>query len=398
MNLHTLLACVAALFTAVSLFSHTVAARLLLLAAGIALAAIVLGRSRETRPLPPVWIPFVLWGIWAALSIAWSLEPERSLKEWRNEVFYTGAALWICYVGAQARQAPRIFIAIVAGAALAVCATALVNFSRGLAPYQVGWHGGPGNHSSAVLTLMPLALVAGWHAARARWPLWITCCAWGIATLLVASAYTTLNRMVWIGFAVEFIVLGALMMRRGAVRGARAKLILAVLAAVSLAGAAAMVLNIQAERKELGFARPIEEDSRLALWPEIAERIGERPLAGYGFGRGLLRGSLREELGSLDPYLWHAHNIFLEALVQTGVPGALLLALLLAAIARAGWRLASGADEAAAACGIALLGVLAGMLTRNMVDTLLVRQNALLFWGVTGVLLGLAEKRWRASS
>jgi hypothetical protein len=36
---------------------------------------------------------------------------------------------------------------------------------------------------------------------------------------------------------------------------------------------------------------------------------------------------------------------------------------------------------------MALLGVLAGMLVRNMTDSLLVRQNALLFWGVSGVLL-----------
>jgi hypothetical protein len=28
---------------------------------------------------------------------------------------------------------------------------------------------------------------------------------------------------------------------------------------------------------------------------------------------------------------------------------------------------------------------------RNMTDTLLVRQNALLYWGIVGALLGLAE-------
>jgi hypothetical protein len=42
--------------------------------------------------------------------------------------------------------------------------------------------------------------------------------------------------------------------------------------------------------------------------------------------------------------------------------------------------------------------VLAGMLVRNMTDTLLVRQNALVFWGVVGLLLGLAARPWRASS
>lgn len=397
MNPHTLLACVAALFVAVSLFSHTVAARLLLLAAGIALAAVVLVRARAlVRPLPPIWIPFLLWAGWALLSLTWSIEPERSLKEWRNEVFYTGVALWVCYVGAQAGQA-RLVLGVVAAAALVACALFIGYFSQGLAYDQRGWHGGPGNHSSALLTLMPCAVIAGWYAARAGWPPWTKFCAWALAALFLASAYTTLNRTVWLGFAVEAIVLGALVLRRNAAPTPRDKLVLAGLVLAVLAGSGAMMLNIQGEREALGIARPLEEDSRFALWPEIAERIAERPLTGYGFGRGLLRASLREEFGDIDKFLWHAHNLFLEALVQTGVPGVLLLVLLLAAIARAGWRLASHADEAAAACGIALLGVLAGMLVRNMTDTLLVRQNALVFWGVVGILLGLAARPWRAS-
>jgi hypothetical protein len=40
----------------------------------------------------------------------------------------------------------------------------------------------------------------------------------------------------------------------------------------------------------------------------------------------------------------------------------------------------------AAACGIAVIGVVAGMLMRNMTDTLWVRHNALLYWAVLGVL------------
>jgi O-antigen ligase len=401
MSPHPLLAFVAALFVAVSLFSHTVAARLLLLGAGIVLAGIVLVRTRvgpdRVLPLPPIWIPFVVWGSWALLSLSWSIDPVDSPKEWRNEVFYTAIALWICYVGAQARHA-RLMIGVVAAGALVACALAIGHFLHGWAGYQRGFHGGPGNHSSALLTLMPCAVLAGWYAARAGWPRWTRFCAWTLAALFLASAYTTLNRTVWLGFAVEAIVLGALILRRGAAPTARAKRMLAALALATLAGSGAMILKIQADREAIGAARPLEEDSRLALWPEIAERVAERPLTGYGFGRGLLRASLRAELGQIDGFLWHAHNLFLEALLQTGIPGLALLLLLLAAILREAWRLARDADERVAACGIALAGVLAGMLVRNMTDTLLVRQNALVFWGVVGLLLGLAARPWRASS
>ena len=149
---HTAAACVAALLLASCMFAHTVALRLLLLVVGIVLAAIVVSQ-KQARGLPPVWIPFLLWAAWALASLAWSIEPERTLKEWRNEVFYSGAALWICFVGAQARNAARIFLPIAGAAAAVVCAIALYEFGRGWEHYVVGWHSGPGDHSSALLVL-----------------------------------------------------------------------------------------------------------------------------------------------------------------------------------------------------------------------------------------------------
>jgi hypothetical protein len=65
---------------------------------------------------------------------------------------------------------------------------------------------------------------------------------------------------------------------------------------------------------------------------------------------------------------------------------------------RCGWRYARDRDDAVAACGFALLGVVAGMLVRNMTDFLLVRQNALLFWGAVGVLTAFGARPWQARS
>src|SRR5687768_13034962 len=108
---HTAAAVVAALFLASSMFGHTVALRMLLLGTGIVLAAMVASK-KQIDVLPPVWLPFLLWGAWALLSWTWSFEPDRTWKEWRNEIFYSGAALWICYVSAQAQNAPRLFLII----------------------------------------------------------------------------------------------------------------------------------------------------------------------------------------------------------------------------------------------------------------------------------------------
>jgi O-antigen ligase len=397
MRVHQACAVVAALFLAASVFGHTVALRMLLLAAGIVLAAIVVAKEKDVRALPPIWIAFVLWGAWALLSLAWSVDPGFSWKEWRNEVFYTGAGLWVCYVGAQARHAEKIFGAIMAGAAITVCAVALAEFSQGFGEYQVGWHGGPGDHSSALVIVMPCAAVAGWYAAQARHPAWLRWTSMALVALFFASAYTTLNKAIWLAFAVQFALLGGFLLRRrspGRLSGKATGLVV-ILAVALLAVCGAVIVSIQSDRQAIGMARAFENDTRLKLYPEVLARILERPVLGHGFGRGIARDSLQAALKSTDPHLWHAHNIFLEALLQLGLPGLGLLLYLLWRIARPAWQHTQSSDEAAA-CGMALIAVLAGMLARNMPDSLLARQNALLFWGIVGVLLAWGARRWRA--
>jgi O-antigen ligase len=389
MNLLTAVACLAAAFLSASLFSHTVALRLTLLLVGTTLAAVAAWRNRsDIRALPPIWLPFLLWAAWAALSVVWSVEPERTLKELRNEIWYAALALWMCFVGAQAAHAWRIFMPLVGASAAAVIAIALREFSIGPERYLTGLHGGPGHHSSALLTLMPCVLMTAWYGWRAGWSLRAQLPSWMMALLILVSAYFTLNRTVWVGLALQFFLVCVFVLLRhrasaGPPKAARARLAVGALVVAIVAGTAIALSAVQAKRG----GGSLMQDTRFALWPEIVERIGERPFTGYGFGRGLLRAPLQAEFRELDAFLWHAHNIFLEALLQLGVPGLALLLLLLGAILRAGWRAARDASDLRAACGMALIAVVAGMLVRNMTDTLFVRQNALLFWGVVGVLL-----------
>jgi O-antigen ligase len=392
---HTAAAGLAGLFLASSLFAQNVALRLLLLLLSLLLGAYVALRGRrELTLLPGIWLPFALWAAWAAASLAWSIEPERSLKEWRNEIFYTSCALWSCFIAAQARAAPRLLPHILAAGALAVCGISIWEYSRGRQEYLTGWHGGPGDHSNALLLLMPCAVMAGWYARRAGAGAWPVVAAGALAATFFVSAYATLNRTIWIGFAVQFAVLGTFLALRG-----RASLKLAAAGAALLAALAVLFVAAQDELQETKrprAARAPKADTRVALWPEVAAHIAERPLTGHGFGRGLLRAELQEKLRGVDRNLWHAHNIFLDAALQTGLAGLALFVALLGAIVRAGWRYARSADDGVAACGIVLIALVAGMLVRNMTDTLLARQNALLFWGLVGVLLAWGTRRWRA--
>jgi O-antigen ligase len=403
MKAETVVAWVAAAFLASCVFGHTVALRMLLLGSALALAAVVAVRSRKLlRLLPPVWLPFLLWGGWALLSMIWSIEPQRTDKEWRNEVLYAGIALWVCWIAGQARGAERIFGAAIGLAGVAACALSLRDLGRSAEEYAVGWHGGPGDHSSALLVLMPCAVMGAWYVRRARlhagW-LALFCLT---AFLFAASAYATLNRTVWLGFAAQLALMTALALRRDVLRtgvplSMRTALLAAALALGGFAVAGAVMAYVNVKKEGAVVADAVTRDSRLQVWSEIAERIGQRPLVGHGFGRGLDRDGLRRDLGGARN-LWHAHNLLLDAALQTGLIGLGLLLALIALLFRSAWRRALDPGDLHAACGIALGGVLTGMLVRNMTDTLLVRQNALLFWGVAAVLMAIRERSWQTSS
>ncbi|HZQ74415.1 MAG TPA: O-antigen ligase family protein [Burkholderiales bacterium] len=380
---------IAALFLDSVLFSHTVALRLALLFAGAALVAgTVIRRSPSLRPVPPIWPAFALWGTWAAFSISWSLDAGRSAKEFQNEIVYAALALWVCYVAAQARMAHRVIVRVVALGSTAVCLVAVCAFF--FRP-SWDWHGGPGTHSSTLITLMPCAAMTAWYAYRSKWSWRAQSLVWLLAALLFLSAYTTLNRTIWIAYLSQITLMGALLALRGRERQPPAALVrqraaaLAIVIAMAVA-ATAIVRHIQSQREASGSAPEISRDARWNLWPLILERVENRPLTGFGFGRGLLRHPLTQEMN--EGNLWHSHNLVLDELVQTGLVGLLLLAGLLAATLREGWRsLRNPDDDLRAACGVALIAVVAGMLIRNMTDVLWVRQSALLYWGIVGVLL-----------
>lgn len=122
----------AAFFISAALFSNTVALRLLLLAAGLAFAALAVLEDRGSiRVLPPVLLAFAAWAAWAWLSLAWSIDPGRTMKDLRNEIVYVGLAFWMCYVAGQARESARIVIPVVAAGAAFLCLVTLHAYVQG---------------------------------------------------------------------------------------------------------------------------------------------------------------------------------------------------------------------------------------------------------------------------
>lgn len=395
MNLVTLAAWCGAFFLATTLFSHTVALRLMLLFAGflLAAAAAVQARLRNSNAgltfLPSLLWPFAAWAAWAALSMLWSLDPEVTGKELRNEIGYAFLALYLCFVGAQAANAARIFVSALALGAFAVCALALWNFWFGPPAFAAWPYSGPGTYSSTLLLLFPCTLAFIWLAVRKQWPSGYTAAGVALLALYLLSGYATQNRTLWIGFMAQIGIAALFLLLRpvqGSAPGWRTRFLIVSVTTLALAGAAATGMKVHDERISSASSPALAKDPRQSLWKFTWQQIEERPWIGAGFGRGILRRESRNELKNAQ--LWHSHNQFFDTALQLGAVGVVLLLVLLGWTIRLAWRLVRSVDDVAAACGVALLAVVAGMVIRNMTDVLWVRQSALLYWGMVGALLG----------
>jgi O-antigen ligase len=392
-------------FLASVLFSHTNALRFLLLLAGIGAVAVAAiqartGAERDGLALvPPALLPFLLWMAWAGASLAWSQEPELSLKEFTNELGYTLAVFWFCYLAGQAPGAARALGYGLGAAAAAVCLVAGYEYFLNRSHYDFGLHGGSGNLSSALITLVPCLLLVLWLSSRGVATARASALAWVCLGFTALGAYTTLNRTIWIALILQIFLIGALILWRSPSEGrpGKRKLIgsAAALAVVAVLAAVAIV-QVQGERRELLRQRPGKEaladpqnDPRLRIWPYAVDIVRERPLLGMGYGRGIARKLLHERFPERE--IWHAHNLVLETAIEVGIPGAALLLALIGMTAVYGYRYARSKDEIRAACGIAVLCIVTGMLLRNMTDVLWVRQNALLYWGIIGMLFGVGQ-------
>jgi O-antigen ligase len=88
----------------------------------------------------------------------------------------------------------------------------------------------------------------------------------------------------------------------------------------------------------------------------------------------------------------HAHNLFLEVALQTGIIGLGLFLLLLGSLVHRLVQYLRQKDVSLYVLGMVGCLIILGMLIRNMTDMLWVRAAALTFWGVLGVVFGLAAR------
>ena len=167
---------------------------------------------------------------------------------------------------------------------------------------------------------------------------------YGCVTLLIlAGAYATLTRSVWIGV----ILATGLMILIHTPRWVR---VLGVAAALLFGGALMMGLKdtlMSLKRdKQLSAADSAKSIELRPLLAVIAlEMFKDKPIVGHGYGRYFEFNKNYSSIRSYDMDLeevrgYYQHNAFLAILVDTGLIGLLLLVSIILSLAGLAWRLA----------------------------------------------------------
>ena len=371
-----------AVFLFILPFPGTVALRLLALALGLMVSAWVW--HKEGFPAVPAGRALLFWLGCALLSLLTAVDPGYSLGEIKNEIGYAMAA-YLCFLTlTRTRADASLFaVALILGSlVLAVLAAWEYAFSDAAYWNERGLAGGSGSYSTYLLALLPALLWAGSVLRhRLRWHL-----IFGLVALQLMVAALAGQRAFWLVFALQSLIALYLLRARGFIAISASQL--RAFGALALVLSAFAIVGATLKRDTVG----VSQDPRLSTWPAVAARIAEQPLTGKGFGREIMKKAYPDLLSQEYPAVWHAHNVFLNYGMSMGLPGMIAIVLLFFALLRSFWQLSRAPDRVSAMAGICGVLLVAGVVARNLTNDFFLRDLALLFWAIAGMLLGYAGR------
>lgn len=270
--------------------------------------------------------------------------------------------------------------------ALLLCSMALLAQAPTGGWDHLGWHGGIAAYATYFAAVVPamVLLIFFYEDVNLRYLAILA-----LVFLLAAGLYSA-QRIIWpVLFFQACVVLFFYRknLRLNAARMTAALVILALVAAV-------MLFSVQKARFDnfnwqASASVQMNSDDRLVFWPNVMARIMDHPLTGAGFGRGVMSKAYRDIMPSSNNDLWHAHNLVLNYGISMGIPGMLVILLLFGALGRQYLQFCRASDRKLKLLGVCGIALVLGVLARNMVNDLFLRDGALLFWALNGSFLGL---------
>ena len=336
----------------------------------ILVAAVVGLGILQLLPLPPaVWknlpgrdsvieLDSILgWTVWRPLT----LDPERTIRA-LILLIPTIAMLLGCMRLPLNERVKLLWVAAAGGILSALVGISQFATHGGFTPYPSAHSGFPigffvnRNHQAAfLLSLMPVVGFLASQVRRAtmgrRATLAIALCALVVLSIVIVA---TTSRMALA--LLPFVLTASL-----AVMFAGESVIKGVAPAVAIIGSVFAIIVVRGGLSPNLARFSSLNDARFSYWTDVRWALGHYGLAGTGFGTFIPVQKTAESLSTVTPAIVnHAHNDYLELLLDGGVPVLLLIASFAAILGLALFRLRSAPPErqrlgAAAFAGMAAI-------------------------------------------
>ena len=360
--------------------------------AALAFLAIARGFDLALRRLPRAFtISALAWIALCVTSLAWSADPAYTLSELQREVLYGGMAFIVLFSGTRSLRDARIAVFAILLGTLLMGAFEWVRHFAPAIRYAVKYEAAQGPFSTQIALVAPLLALAAWPAPGGLGLRPRTLAL--LAAALIAAGLATENRMLWLALAAGCVVAFAVFQAGASPDAHRARMLrvlLGTLALIALAIAASW--EYKAARYYPKAATPVESismDERPRVWSTAFALLHERPLLGHGYGREILGDRIERAVppnGSV--HIRHAHNVFIDVVLQLGFVGFAVFAALLGSLVHAYARVRHTAVGAPVA--IAGIAMVATFIVKNLTDDFFFRPGSLTFWAVNGLLLALS--------
>jgi O-antigen ligase len=309
--------------------------RIAFILATVAIAAHMVGGSKSTpnSSTPPEFTIAFCLVVWAVASIPGSYWPGGSLTTLTDQYLKSIAIFWLLGRVVCSTRRLQSLSWTLAAVSIPIAVVGLKNYAAGafVQGRVIGYAGGlTANPNDLALTLNLFNPLTAAVALTARRP-WLRALAWGIIGLNTAAVMMTFSRAGFLTLITEGGLLLLLLVRRRAVKAARALALCAALALVTLPSGYGQRLSTIADidSDPTGSAQERWRDTKVA-----AQFIIAHPIIGAGVGQGLLA------LNELRGAFWlPVHNVYLAYGVDLGVPGLLLFVALVATSFRSARRI-----------------------------------------------------------
>lgn len=341
-----------------------------------------------------VFLPLVFYAFCAVFSLVSAVDFKYSLSEVRSEII---KPLVIFYSGVHFIERPehlrQAYGAVLACAAImVVCGIGLFLYNGGsFFAYQLragSLHNGYGTFSTFLVTVWPFILLSPlvFDQPSLKKPLW------ALGVLTVIAGYITFSRACWMSMLLELWLVWVVMSKKR-IRALMAG-VMVVLIGISIFSM--LPGSRHGEQWDELLDRPHEiggtAGDLFVVWRHTVGQIAKHPFTGIGLGRHSFSKAYPDFRDENQPLLWHAHNMFLDIGVQTGVQGLLALLWFLGVLVYYCWpRAPLKRGYVASVYGAATAIMLAGFCLRNMTDDFFADDSALLVFLLSGLAMGARE-------